>query len=449
MPSPIVVTGLIVDEASNPVTSGYVEFELSPLNQGLAYEIPNVCVIAKSVRGLIDATGHVKGIDGVSPLTIWPNDLILPSNTLYTVTIAPNNKVTRVYNNVLLQSSVDPQDLSFLTFILPQPVIGTVIEGSPLVTESVIPAVDLAYTLGDPQHRYTHVYAQFLDNLTQNLTVDELHVTGFIDNPLGELLLQDIVRITGRLKLLDCVNFYAAYPADFTSLCPQAGGPFAVQLPADSGVLALLNSPVFTGTPQAPTPLPADNSNKLATTAFVQAFVAPTSPVTSVFGRIGAIAAVVGDYDVSEVTGAAPLASPTFTGDPKAPTPATADNDTSVATTAFVRSLLADPSAFAGFAISKLASGYIKLPASLGGLIIQWITGGNDAAGEFQTTKNWPIAFPTSCLWVGVSMKGPSTNANDSWYQVVSYSTTQIVLFKQGTGGTTQITQALCLGIGY
>ena len=33
----------------------------------------------------------------------------------------------------------------------------------------------------------------------------------------------------------------------------------------------------------------------------------------------------------------APLASPVFTGDPQAPTPATADNDTSVATTAFVK----------------------------------------------------------------------------------------------------------------
>ena len=32
----------------------------------------------------------------------------------------------------------------------------------------------------------------------------------------------------------------------------------------------------------------------------------------------------------------APLASPTFTGDPKAPTPSTSDNDTSIATTAFV-----------------------------------------------------------------------------------------------------------------
>jgi len=36
----------------------------------------------------------------------------------------------------------------------------------------------------------------------------------------------------------------------------------------------------------------------------------------------------------------APLASPTFTGDPKAPTPSANDNDTSVATTAYVRSSL-------------------------------------------------------------------------------------------------------------
>jgi len=35
--------------------------------------------------------------------------------------------------------------------------------------------------------------------------------------------------------------------------------------------------------------------------------------------------------------GAAPLASPVFTGDPQAPTPATADNDTSIATTGFVK----------------------------------------------------------------------------------------------------------------
>ncbi|CAB5217951.1 hypothetical protein UFOVP201_36 [uncultured Caudovirales phage] len=39
----------------------------------------------------------------------------------------------------------------------------------------------------------------------------------------------------------------------------------------------------------------------------------------------------------SNPSGFATLSSPTFTGDPKAPTPATSDNDTSIATTAFVK----------------------------------------------------------------------------------------------------------------
>jgi hypothetical protein len=37
----------------------------------------------------------------------------------------------------------------------------------------------------------------------------------------------------------------------------------------------------------------------------------------------------------------APIASPTFTGDPKAPTPSPGDNDTSIATTAFVTAAIA------------------------------------------------------------------------------------------------------------
>ncbi len=58
--------------------------------------------------------------------------------------------------------------------------------------------------------------------------------------------------------------------------------------------------------------------------------------VPSVFGRTGNVVAATNDYTVAQVTGAAPLASPTFTGDPKAPTPSPGDNDTSIATTAFV-----------------------------------------------------------------------------------------------------------------
>jgi len=64
---------------------------------------------------------------------------------------------------------------------------------------------------------------------------------------------------------------------------------------------------------------------------------APTAGnVNTVFARSGTITAQAGDYAVSQVTGAASLASPAFTGAPTAPTPATTDNSTKIATTAWV-----------------------------------------------------------------------------------------------------------------
>jgi len=56
-----------------------------------------------------------------------------------------------------------------------------------------------------------------------------------------------------------------------------------------------------------------------------------TDTLTDTDGAIPTSAAV---KDVTDLL--APIANPTFTGDPKAPTPTTGDNDTSIATTAFV-----------------------------------------------------------------------------------------------------------------
>ena len=61
--------------------------------------------------------------------------------------------------------------------------------------------------------------------------------------------------------------------------------------------------------------------------------IALAVPVTVARGGTGATDAATALTNL----GGAPLASPTFTGDPKAPTPATADNDTSIATTAYVK----------------------------------------------------------------------------------------------------------------
>ena len=104
---------------------------------------------------------------------------------------------------------------------------------------------------------------------------------------------------------------------------------------------APIASPALTGTPTAPTAAPATNTTQVATTAFVEAAVAAGGAVTSVFTRTGAVVATSGDYTVSQVTGAAPLASPALTGTPTAPTAAPATNTTQVATTAFVEAAVA------------------------------------------------------------------------------------------------------------
>ena len=66
----------------------------------------------------------------------------------------------------------------------------------------------------------------------------------------------------------------------------------------------------------------------------------PASGVTSFNTRTGAVTSTSGDYSVGQVTGAAALASPTFTGTPAAPTATVGTNTTQLATTAFVQAAL-------------------------------------------------------------------------------------------------------------
>ena len=102
---------------------------------------------------------------------------------------------------------------------------------------------------------------------------------------------------------------------------------------------AVLASPAFTGAPTAPTAAPGDNSTKLATTAFVHAAIAAIgSGVVSFNTRTGAVTLALADVTA---VGGAPIASPTFTGLPAAPTPAPTDNTTRLATTQYVTAALA------------------------------------------------------------------------------------------------------------
>jgi hypothetical protein len=111
---------------------------------------------------------------------------------------------------------------------------------------------------------------------------------------------------------------------------------------------APLASPTFTGTPAAPTAAPGTNTTQLATTAFIQAAVAAlVDSAPGTLNTLNELATALGDDPnfATTLTTAlglkAPIASPTFTGVPAAPTAAPGTGTTQLATTAFVSAAVA------------------------------------------------------------------------------------------------------------
>ncbi len=76
------------------------------------------------------------------------------------------------------------------------------------------------------------------------------------------------------------------------------------------------------------------------------------------------------------------------------------------------------PAALAGIPKSFAASGYFKFA---GGFILQWVRGGNDAAGtETTSSLTYPIAFPNACLSAQVTTAITSSSITaDVNYQLV------------------------------
>jgi len=117
------------------------------------------------------------------------------------------------------------------------------------------------------------------------------------------------------------------------------------------------------------------------------------------------------------------LLSPIFTGVPQAPTPAPGDNSTKIATTAFVTALLS-----LGFTFLASVNGYFKFPSALGGFVLQWAVGFSIPANQPSTaasqTINFPIRFPTACLFTNVSSRVGDTSGNwDGAWQCVGAPT--------------------------
>jgi hypothetical protein len=152
--------------------------------------------------------------------------------------------------------------------------------------------------------------------------------------------------------------------------------------PLSVGGFAPLNSPAFTGNPTAPTPAANNNSNSIATTAFVVTALEPY----------------------------APLASPAFSGVPTVPTAAPGTNTTQAASTAFVEAALGDiPTRI--YANLSVAGGVLSILSQNGfGAITRSGTGAinfnfSSAMADTNYGFTYGIQFATSL----VAMMGTAT----------------------------------------
>jgi hypothetical protein len=138
----------------------------------------------------------------------------------------------------------------------------------------------------------------------------------------------------------------------------------------------------------------------------------------------------------SALTPYATLASPTFTGDPKAPTPATADNDTSVATTAFVKAqgyittanatanfypLSSNP---AGYVTSSTLSSALAVYALQNGFTAFSVTGASiksfDGSDNFAALDQGALNFGNGSTPSGIVINGSSITFADATVQTTA-----------------------------
>ncbi len=180
---------------------------------------------------------------------------------------------------------------------------------------------------------------------------------------------------------------------------------------------ALIDSPAFTGAPTVPTPAPGTNTTQIVNAAFVQAAItALINSSPAALDTLNELAAALGnDADfATTITNAlalkAPLNSPVLTGDPKAPTPAPGDNDTSIATTAFVQAAIAALSNTGDYKASVRVASTAAINLAAPGANIDGVA--MVAGDRFLEKDNATLANRGIYIWNGAAV--PATRAEDA-----------------------------------
>lgn len=127
----------------------------------------------------------------------------------------------------------------------------------------------------------------------------------------------------------------------------------------------------------------------------------------------------------TDMNAKAPLASPTFTGTPKSTTPASSDNSTRIATTAFVKALVGAANNGGIVAANLAQNGYVKFA---NGFIIQW-----GLTAEISTNNTATVTFPVSFSACRTVLSTVHTSGENSG-NVLSFSKSSAVLRNSWAG---------------
>lgn len=277
----------------------------------------------------------------------------------------------------------------------------------------------------------------------QSLTVGELDelLAGKVDKAAGQSLMTDAERtkldgiqagaqvnsvtsVAGKTGAVSLAKGDVGLGnVDNTS---DANKPISTATQNALNAKAPLASPVFTGTPSVPTPAAGTNTTQIASTAFVQAALAGlVNGAPGALDQLNELAAAMGNDPnfattmLNALALKAPLDSAALTGNPTAPTPAATDNDTSIATTAFVRA------AMALFGLGT-ASNLVAITADVDTLTdsgTYWLNG---------ASTNKPLAQAGQLVVVAA----PNPNTNSQFFYAHMGSTTPRLFFRHKNSGT-------------
>ena len=170
---------------------------------------------------------------------------------------------------------------------------------------------------------------------------------------------------------------------------------------------AKLNSPAFSGTPTVPTADAGTNTTQIASTAFVTAALSGID---------------LSKYALkSDLNTKANINSPALTGSPTSTTPASSDNSTRIATTAFVKALVGAANN-GGIVSANLAqNGYVKFA---NGFILQW---GYVSKSAVSGSAAFTLPVSATILAAASMLKSNQNNSEQlGWHGIGTWSTRQI-----------------------